>query len=327
MPTPVFGAANLQWVGVAPEITYGTAVAVPAYFLPCEAPVWTHPTDKLVDGALRGSMAVEYQQVNGMIYEQLSFKTMSYLDSVYYLFRAMLGVPDVLTGSVDPYTHKTSLQSGSNGQPQSSTLFWYDGNGKTRQMPGAQMSSLKISFKESGLVEIDVTFMSLLGAWITPPTNTPTTAQPMPGWNTQITVNSIALTKYSELDLDFKRASEAIKTITGTQAPFAIFAGPFAVSGSLTAIYEGSTDNQLVAELANTQQPLVVRTAPVGDAVHYLQIQMSKVAYDVADPTGTTKWMELKSTVKALANTTDVAAGGNLSPAIVTFLTPVSTAI
>lgn len=325
--SPTFAAANLQWVGVAAEAVYGTPIAQPTLFLPADTPVWTHPTQKMLDQALRGSMATDFQQINGIRYDQVTFKTYLYLDSIFFLLRSTLGLPDVMTGTNDPYTHKTSLQSGANGQPASTTVFWYDAAGKCWQMPGAQISDLKFTFKTDGLVEVEVTYVGLPAAAIAAPTNTPTQAAPSPGWNSTISIGGNQLSQYSELDLEIKRATEMIPTINGTQSPMAIFAGPVSVSGSLTAVYQGSSDVNLADEMANTQPAIVITTGPVGDATHHVILQMSKVAYDSADPAGTNKWMEIKSAFKGLANATDVAGGGNVSPILATLLSPIATAI
>jgi len=328
MVAPAFGAANLQWAGYAPETVYGTAPTLPLYFWPATGPVWGHPTDKYVDDALRGSMGGEFQQVNGMRKgDTFTFTTYCYLDQVYVFLRQILGLPDVLSGASAPYMHKTSLQNGSNGQPQSASLWWYDALGKCVQLPGAQMSDLKITVNAAGLVTIVPTFVCLPGVFVTPPTQTPETAQPMPGWKSVITLAGVASTAFSEIIINIKRATESIPSVTGTQAPFAIFAGPVTVASTLKAIYAGSTDPHLLAELNNTQPTLSVALSAVGDAVNSLTMQFSRTAYDVADPTGTNKWMEIAGTTKMLTNPTDVAGGGNQSPMLVTLLSPVSTVI
>lgn len=327
MPNPTFGAANLQWVGVATETVYGTAIALPSTYFPAESPTWKVVQADMVDTALRGSMGGEFQQLTGLRHDEISFKTHIYLDSIFPLLRGILGLPDVIVGAADPYSHKTSLQNGNNGQPASTTVFWSDGVGKTWQMPGAQLSSVKIAVKVDGLVDVDVTYIGLPAVPITSPTNTPTTMKPMPSWNSIITIGGIALTKYSEVNFEIKRATEAIGTVTGTQAPFAIFAGPVTVSGSLTGIYQGSTDNDLTAMIVNSQPVLLVKISPANDAVHSIAFQMSVVAYDSAEASGTNKWMEIKSAFKALTNPTDVAGGGNQSPMLVTMLSATATAI
>lgn len=327
MPATTFAAANLQWVGLAPETTYGTAIAVPAVFVPVDTPAWTSPIESIDDTALRGSMAVNYARQNGLRYEQLTFKTNCYIDSAYYLLRAMLGVADTITGTPPTVTHKTSLLSASNGQPQSTTLFYCDGAGKAWQIPGAQMTDLKLTVKTSGLVELQATFQGLPATAITPPANTPTTAAPMPAYDTTISVGGTLYSKYSEIDLEWKRGTKMIPTVTGTQTPFAIFAGPLSVAGTFDGVYQGSTDNDLVANLTNQQPALIITMVAPTDLTHTLAVQCSKVAYDDAQVSGTNEWMSVKSTLTAIATAADVAAGGNLSPTLATLINTTSTAI
>lgn len=326
MPPTTFAAANLQWVGVAREAVYGTAETAPTLWVPVDSPTWKPTIATLLDQNLRGSMGAEYEQLLGLRFDTVSFKTKVYLDSCFFFLRSILGLPDAVTGSGDPYTHTTALQNGNNGQPAGTTVFWADAAGKVWQMPGAQPVSVKVTIKQDALAEIEVTYVGLPSTAIDPPTNTPTTAKPMPSWNTVITIGGTAYTKYSEITLEYKRGSEMIPTITGSQTPFAIFGGPVAVAGSFTGVYQGSTDNDLAAWLANTQPALVVKINPAGDATHYLQLTHSKVAYDDVAVAGTNKWMEVKATVKALSNTTD-AVSAPFSPAKAVLLSPVSTAI
>jgi hypothetical protein len=326
MPNPTFGAANLQSVGVASEVTYGTPIAAPTTYFPCETPKWLTPTENLADTALRGSMGVEYQQVKGLRYDTINFKTNVYLDSAYVILRGVLGYPDTVSGTT-PFLHKTSLQNGNNGQPASSTVFFYDAQGKSWQMAGAQISDVKITIVTGGLATLDVTYVGLPAIPIAAPTLTATTAKPMPSWNTTFTVAGTAYTKYSQLMLDIKRNTKMIPTITGSQSPFAIFAGAVSVSGALDGIYQGSTDTDLVANLTNVQPSLVAKIAPVGDAVNYLAFQCSAIAYDDTVVAGTTDWMTVAATIKALTNPTDVAAGGNQSPMLVTLANGSATVI
>lgn len=327
MPTPTVGSAILQWVGSAPETTYGTPIATPTTFFPADTPVWTSPTENLTDKNLRGSMAVEFQQVKGLRYDQVTFKTALYLDSCFPILRAALGYPDVVTGSGDPYTHKTSLQSGNNGQPASSTIFFYDAQGKCWQMAGAQIASVKLTLNTGALSMMEVTYIGLPAIPITPPSNTPTTAKPMPSWNTVFTLAGTTYSTWSQLVIDIKRNTKMVPTITGTQTPVQIWAGGCTVSGTIDALYQGSADPNLTANLLNTQQALVAKVSPVGDATHYIQVQMTVVAFDDSKVAGASDWMTISSPIKALANSTDVAGGGNLSPMLVTLLSPVSTVI
>lgn len=325
--TNTFGAANLQWLGVGLETTPGTPLATPTLFVPVMSPEWTHPTEKFTDEGLRGSMVDSFNQINGQRYDQVNFKTNVFLDSAYFFLRGALGLPDVVTGSAAPYTHKTSVQSGNQGQAGSTTVFFSDPFGQSWQMPGAQISELKVTIKVNGLAELDVTYIGMPATAITAPTNTPTTSVPMPSWNTAITVGGTTLTRFSEIDIDIKRNTAAIFTLMGTQAPYAIFQGRVEVTGTLHGVYEGSTDVLLVDEINNTLPAVTAQINPVGDAVHYLKVQMSVCGFTKADPSGSDKWMEIESDFHAQGNTTDPVGGGNESQIQAVLVSAVSTPI
>lgn len=329
MTAPSVFPASLQWVGYALETTPGTPAATPTTFVAVDSPTYKPTYELLTDTNLRGSMAAEYEQITGQVYGTVTFKANWYLDSIYPLFRQILGIPDVITGASDPYTHKTSLQNtGNNGQPAGTTVFWYDGAGKTYQMAGSIMSDLKVTLKTGALAVVEVTYMGFQAVAITPPTLSQSAFLPAPSWNTQVTLAGVGTSVYEEIDLEIKRDTTAIPTISGSQNPVAIFGGQVSVSGSLTALYQGyATDTSVQNQIANTQPVLTVKVSPVGDAVHSVTLQLSQVAYDDVAVTGTTKQMEVKATIKGLANPTDVASGGNQSPILVSMLSPVSTAL
>lgn len=316
-------AGNLQWLGAAKETTYGTPAAAPTFWMPVTSPKWTPHVTTLPDDALRGSMAKTFGMQQGLQYAEVTYTTYGYMDSIYQHFLAALGTADAVSGSADPYTHKTSLLN--TGQPPSFTIWYFDAAGKCRQIPGCVSSNLAIDAKADALVTVDAGWMGLQGTWVTPPTNTPTTNPPMPSWNSTITVGGSALTKYSDVKLTIKRATEVVPTLTGTQSPFAIFCGELEVTGDLTAVYQGSTDNDLADFLANTQPALLLKVAPGGDSTHSLTVQCSKVAYTDASISGTNKWMEVASKLEAIANATD-ALDSVLSPCQAVFATPTSTA-
>lgn len=327
--TTTFYPANLQWVGAAKETTYGTPVAAPTFWIPVDNSVkWKPNIAVLPDTAFRGLMAGEYQQVQGMRHDTLTYKTYLYMDSIYQHLLAILGNPDTITGSADPYTHKTALYNGSgsnSAQPPSYTLFWTDAAGKSWQTPGCVLGDLKITTKTDALVDVEAQWTGLPSVAVTPPTNTPSTSKPFPAWNGVVTIGGAPSAAYSEVTLDYKRDVAAIETINGSQTPLAIGSFALTASGTLMAIYQGSTDLNLVDFLANTQPILSVKLAPAGDSVHSLTLQHSACAFDAVDPQGSNKYVEIQSTLKMLANAAD-ALDGKQSPAQAVFLTPASTA-
>ena len=301
--------SNLQWVGMAKETTYGTPVAAPTVWIPVDGSSLKYKPNMAVhtDQALRGLMGVDFQQVAGMRYDTLAYKAYLYLDSVYQHFLSILGLPDAISGTSAPYTHKTALlnAAGSNeAQPISFTLFYIDGEG-CWQIPGCQLSDLKLTVKVDELATIEASWMGLEATQIAIPTNTPSTNTPIPSWNSTITVAGAQASDFSSIEVTYKRDAAAVNTINASQAPLEIFSGGFTVSGQLTAVYQGHTDARLVDYEANTQASLVVKLNPAGDAVHFLQLTSSVVAFDSVDPQGSNKWMEIQAAFKALMNSTD----------------------
>lgn len=315
-----------QWAGLGRETTYNTPPANPSLYIPIDSPAYTNNTDTIFDTGMRGAMAVNYGAVPGLRADQVTFKTNFYLDSVFFFLRAILGLPDVLTGASDPYTHKSSLQNaGNNGQPAGTTVYFTSGD-KTYEMTGALISELKITLKSTDAATLEVTFIGMPATVIAPLTNTPTTAVLMPSWNTTFALNSVATTLFSELDLDIKRDVKAIQTINGTQAPMAIYGGGVDVTGDITSVFQGSTDPVWMDYTSNSQVPLTAITAPVGDATHSIKLQMSKIKLSKAAWTGTSDYLELKSSFTAIANATD-ALDSVLSPLQAIGLLPASAAI
>jgi hypothetical protein len=302
--------ANLQWVGAAKETAYGTPAAAPTIWIPVDGSSvkWKPNQAMLSDQALRGLMGVDFQQVQGMRYDTLDYKSYLYMDSVYQHFLAILGTPDAVTGTTDPWLHKTSLlnAAGSNeAQPISFTMFYFDG-AECWQIPGCMLAQLKTTVKVDALTTLEASWMGLpatkMGA---APVNTPSTSKPIPAWSGTISLGGTALSQFSSVELDYKRDAAAVNTINASQSPLAIFSGGFTVSGQLTALFQGGTDVNMTDYLANTQPPLVVKSSPIGDVTHFLQLQSSVVAYDSSEVVGSNKWMEVQAQFKGLMNATD----------------------
>ena len=318
-------ASKLNWLGLAPETTYGTAIAAPSLYIPVSSPSWGYTQEHLTDDGLRGFMAEDYGQVNGLRFDTVTFTADVRVDSIFQLVRQMLGVPDVVTGSSSPWTHKTSLLSSGQAQPASSTIFYVDGSGNAWQMAGAQISDLKITYNTGALATVDVTFIGLPATAITAPSNTPTTAIPMPSYNTTITVAGTPFTRYSQFVVTMKRQTKMVPTLTGSTSPILIFAGSLGVTATLDGIYQGATDPDLAAAIANTQPAITVKVAPVGDAMDYFQLQFSKVAYRDPKLDASNDWMTLQSDLNMLANSTDVAGTNGWSPVLATLVNTSST--
>jgi len=310
MTSPTYYPGNLQWLGIAKETTPGTAMAAPTFWIPVDTPKHSTKITTLTDTAIRGTMVMQHQQTQGMQYEELGYKTHFYADSVFAHFMAMLGVADTISGIAPTVTHKTSAYNGTssdNGQPPSYTGFLYEQGGKVAQIAGMKMADLKCDFKANDWPSIDVMWNGMPATYITAPANTPTTLAPLPPFTQTVSIAGVGNSKYSDVSIDLKRDTKPIPVMNGTQAPLGIYAGALTATGSLTGVFQGSpTDNDLAALLANTQAALSVSLFAAADPTHPFTLQMSKVAYDTADPQGSNNsWMTIQSNIKALGNATD----------------------
>lgn len=322
---PIAGA--LQWLGLAKETIPGAPAAAPTIWVPVESPKFSPKQTVLDDTALRGMMGVDYQQIQGMKYNEVGYKTFIYQDSVYAHLQAILGTPDAVTGTAPTVTHKTSLLNASPGQTPRFTIWLFLGD-KSVQIPGCALADIKFDGKPNEAPTIDVSWTGLPEQYVTAPANTPSAlAAYAPTTMTAVVGGNTALNKYTGVSLDFKRETTPVETLNGSSSPLAIYNGPLSVSGSLEAIFQGSVDNDLVNLLTNNQPSLTVALTPAGDATHPLTFQLSKVAYDNADPQGSaTGWMTISSGFKALMNATD-ALDTKMSPAQVQFVNSTITPI
>lgn len=315
---------SIQWVGLAKEITPGTAVAAPTVWVPVMSPKYTPHQAMIEDNAFRGDMALTHAQVLGTRHDEVTYKSYVYLDSAYQPFLNILGNPDTVTGAADPYTHKTALLNTSPGQPNSWTVFLFNG-AETWQMPGAQASQVDVDIKVAAAAEISVTWLGMPATKMASnPTNTPSTLPPMPSWNTTVTVGGTQLSIYSDLKITCKRETAPIFTLDGTGSPYVILDGGLSVDVDMTAVYTGYTGSDIARFLANTQPSVVAKLAPAGDATHSITWQMSEFGYKSGDIQGN-KHIEAVVKGVALSNTTD-AIGGGTSPLQVVLLSSASAA-
>ena len=220
--------------------------------------------------------------------------------------------------SAASYTHAVSLNNTTSstqaGQPSSYTGFLYQLDGKVVQIPGMILGELKLTFKADTLPTVDATWMGMPGAFITAPTNTPSTLPPFPPFTAAITVGGLLATQYSDCGIDIKRNNAAVAVLNGSQNPLAIFAGPLSVTGSLLAIYQGTQDADLQNLLTNNQPTLSVAVNQQNVVGQPLTLQCSKITYDSAAPAGSNNsFATIASNFKSLMNATD-ALDGKLSP-------------
>lgn len=223
------------------------------------------------------------------------------------------------------YVHQTSLLNGGNGQPQGWTGWLYEG-GQCERIPGMVVVDLKFAFVVNQNSTLDVQWAGMPSAPVAPPTNTPSLVPPMPPYTSNILIGNTPIGNRTGCTIDLKRSTVPIPVLNGTQSPLAIFAGPLDVTGTIDAVFQGTTDNDLVNLLTNAQPSLTVMASPQNDTGHSLSLHCNQIYYLTAPPAGSnTSWMTISSTWGAVMNSVD-DLDGFMSPIRASLATTTATA-
>lgn len=211
------------------------------------------------------------------------------------------------------YLHQTSLLNTTGGQPPSFT-GWLNEGDKCERIPGMVMADLKFTFVVNQNSTMDVQWVGMPGSAVTSPTNTPSTLPPFPPYTGNILIGATPISNRTGCTLDLKRSTVPVPVLNGTQNPASIFAGPLDVSGTIDAVFQGTTDNDLQNLLTNAQPSLTLSASPQNDSAHGLTLHCNQIFYLTAPPAGsTTGWMTIASTFGAVMNAVD-DLDGNMSP-------------
>lgn len=302
--------------GIGRETTPGTPVAA-AFFPPFTK---MDPSDKpelLVDEGYRGSMAAEYGGVMGPAVSELEFEGPGFLDALGALLHNVLG-DYAVTGASAPYEHTFGLLNSGTGQPPSHTFI--DSQQLTtttgaRVYPGAAISELTLSGNAEGLFEVSGKATAYPSeAAGSAMTNTPTAEQIIPAWRSTVSIAGSSAPNVSEWSISLERELMVAHTADGTQGPYTIGRGPLKVGGKLTFVALDETP--LTTGLLTNQQPALVITVNNGGstgALREIAITCTKAAYSETTQKRDTL-LGYDVSFQAMANATDAAASGGLSP-------------
>lgn len=321
-------APDKAFLGIAPETTVGTPVA-PTFtfpygkFAPVDKPVFEK------DPSLRGSMATDYNLIQGVFQSDFTLSGPVYMDVIEHLLVNMLG-DRVTTGSADPYTHANSLYNTSPGQPKTHTLTHYTGvpaSTGARVYSSACLSDLSFTW-DAGAKLMDFSAKGM--AWgstiaAATPTAAPSAVPALASWRAVMGLGGPAtggtLVPYvSHATIDFKRKLEAHYTMSNGQQPYIIQRGGMGCTGKMTIV--AADETPIVKLLAATQEQLqlIISNGITGAGQRQLQIDIQLAAYNVAKINeGKTATMYDLEFI-ALANSTNAGASGGLSPAKVTVM-------
>lgn len=326
----VFPGAK-RWIGIAKEVTPGTAVA-PALTVPVDKFDPSDDVTQLDDQALRGSMSKQYGQYAGPIMSSWDLGGPMFGDGLGHLLQNILGGYAV-SGASAPYTHTFSLLNSGDGQPVTHTITDATGipaTGLARQYPYSCISELTLNWNAEQLCSWEakaVGWPSVVpGA---PPTNTLSSVPPIPSWRAAVGIGGPAsagtlMSDVTEFSITLSREVTPYNTADGSQAPFVIARGPIDVSGKFTQVAQ--SEQRILDYLANTQPQLqfVLSNGLTLSALVSVQFDMQKVGYRTAKINqGTIFVYDVE--FQAIANSTNVGASAGLAPAKVVLQNAVTT--
>lgn len=168
-------------------------------------------------------------------------------------------------------------------------------------------SDLQLKIDPKGAVTASVKYVSFPSVVQTTQTESFSTYDPLLGWSWNMTNAGAASTRGLSYDLTVKRATEAIASSDGTQAPREVFAGPIEADATYKAIFENQTDLNLY--LTYTQAPATATLQqPVARGGQSLSLTMSKSGWykgkrDLASP-----YVQADFSLAGIYNATDGGA-------------------
>jgi hypothetical protein len=328
MPAPATFPTQKQFIGFAKETTPGTPVAM-VVTMPVDS---FDPEDKvtaLIDTALRGSMAEEYNYIQGVKHSEFTGKGPMFMDAAGYLVMNILG--DITTtGASAPFSHAISLLNSGSGQPGTLTITDWQGLPATnlaRQYTGCCLSELTIS----GKAESDYVMCEWKGlGWASniaaaPPTSAPTTALPLASWRSLVGLAGPATggtldSTLGDWELKITRKLDQIFTAQNSQNPYITQRGSLAATMKLDFSAPGTETNAYLAFI-NATQPQIQIVIDNGLATTFalgMTLDVQVGAYDTDKIDRGAEAVAYSGTVKPMANTTNAGASGGYSPVKVT---------
>jgi hypothetical protein len=170
--------------------------------------------------------------------------------------------------------------------------------------PGCVMSELAVKIDPKGFVTFGPKYMGFPSVAESTFSYAASAVQPIVGWSWTVTNAGASSTRGLTFDLTMKRATEAIPSSDGTQAPREIFPGAMESDGAYKAIFENDLDINLFRQYL--QLPTVhTLTQPVTSGGAVLAITMSQSGYTTGEVDVGTAYVQLSQSLSGIANSTD----------------------
>jgi hypothetical protein len=200
-----------SYLGVAKEVTPATAVPATA-FIPVSKDS-LKPVDiiaPLFDTGLRGSMAENYNYIQGRRHTEIDVAGPAFADTVGWWLGSIMGSV-ATTGVSAPYTHVMSLKNATSGdaQPTSLTLedYYVSGN---RYYPGCKVTDFSLTFNSDGMLEYTTKLMGHPSEVTSAATPSFSAVVPTPVWRGTVSIGGTAIGYTTAASVTMTRKAEAI---------------------------------------------------------------------------------------------------------------------
>lgn len=304
------GSTGFSFLGIAKEVTKGTAVAASDY-IKATSFDGDDQTDVLLDQGLRGSMTSSFGAVKGTTQSSFSIESDVHVDTVGYFLDAIFG--GYAVSGAGPYVHIFSLLNSGTGQCASYTLHDYNGL-QQRKYAAATESSLSLRFSAQELLTLSTSWSAFASA--TESTGTPSfsTILPVAGWVGTISLDGSSNALIEEADISISRNVTPVFTIDGTADPSQLWQGPMSVSGRLMFLASAETEFTNYLTVADPG-PLVI-TFTQGTAI--IAITCTSIVYTSAKVERGDDFTQVSAQFEGLGTTTDAGASLGYSPCKIT---------
>lgn len=310
MPFP----SSQTFLGVAKETTPMTPVASTAY-IPILKPVPEDVIGVLTDEGMRGSNVGDYGDFQGNEHSTFDFDGNVHSDTVGWTLGSLLC--DVGFTAGPPNVWLMATKNSGDCQPTSLTLndFYSENN---RQYSGAKAAQADFKVAPDTFFTYSAKWVAANSATASTPTSTFTSLVPLTSWRNALKINGTGVNFAEDLTISVKRPVTPIFTARGAQGAYKIFGGKVTCDGTATLVVEDET--QIAAYEAGTAFVFdLSATQGAGATLELVEFHGTSAKW--VTPTKITRdkdWIQLATTFRLAANTTDVGASGGFSPVAVT---------
>jgi hypothetical protein len=269
----------------------------------------------LYDTGLRGSMAQNYNYIQGRRHTEIDLGGPAFADTVGYWLGGIMGSV-VTTGASAPFEHEITLKNatgiGADAQPTSFTLedMYVAEN---RYFPGCKVTNFTLTFNSEGMLEYTAKLMGWPSETTAAASPSFSTVVPTPVWRGEVSIGGDVIGYTTDGSVTLTRAAEAIFGINTSQGPYEIFVGALDSTGNFTFVMEN--DDQLLNFLDNTQPTLnIAFTQGTGASLTTIAFNVAKGAYTTAAVDRSGDHVAVTVDFSAIATTTDAGATGGYAP-------------